>query len=74
MHDEGGCALAECFCHEAVGELTPAPRLLIGRTLVSPPVEVHGLELVNQTGLPLYLVTAYDHAAGCLTLTARVLS
>lgn len=73
MHDEGGCALAECSCHEAVGATRQAagvPAMLA----VVPAVEVHALELVNNSGVPLYLTTSYDNTTGVLTLTAGVLS
>jgi len=73
MHDEGGCALAECACHEAVGERHQAAAVP-GTIRLDPPCEVHGLELVNGSGVPLYLTTSYDNATGVLTLTAGVLS
>jgi hypothetical protein len=73
MHDEGGCALAECDCHELVGERRQAAAWP-GRLAVDPPVEVNAVELVNGAGLPLYASLSYDHASGTLTIRTGVLS
>lgn len=68
MHNEGGCALAECSCHELVGEVRRASAVP-GRLTVSPPCEVHSVELMNEVGQPIYASLSYDNATGCLTVT-----
>lgn len=82
MHDEGGCALAECSCHEAVA--VPARSLGVevkgscaGEGCACgdlPAMFVHAIELENLTGLASLKMSAYARTAsdGRTTLVLRV--
>jgi hypothetical protein len=80
MHNEGGCALAECSCHEAVApaglarlsgvhrhddDYQPAP--------LPSAMVVHALELENLTGLGSLKLSAFARTVGeRTTLVLRV--
>lgn len=73
LHDEGGCSLAECSCHEAVAQ-EPGRR--------SPPMPlpatVDRVELRNRTGLASLKLTSTvevdARGRACLVVTVGVAS
>jgi hypothetical protein len=82
MHDEGGCALVECSCHEAV-----EPRFGDGSPLpcadrmddddrpepLATAMLVHAIELENLTGLASLKLSVFARTVdGRTTLVVRV--
>lgn len=81
MHDEGGCALAECSCHEAVALPARSLGVEVKGSCAGegcscgdlPAMLVHAIELENLTGLASLRMSAYARtAADRTTLVLRV--